>query len=250
MTEPLIADAAVKAIQDSVATGTIEIGGDRFVTRPVFPPPIEALAETLTVHTLSGLVDYLASNVDRLTWDELAIHIVGPGAVNLVTMFEGRPRRRNVIIAVKFDGLGFKFGHFYSCEEFNITLQSLFVDDADRAGVLKVVGNIKQEAVGQFDDDGITQTVTARAGIARVETVAVPNPVTLKPYRTFLEVEQPESPFVLRVKGSDSGNMPSCALFEADGQRWKLAAIENIARHLRVKIAELDEPMDSIAVIA
>lgn len=50
--------------------------------------------------------------------------------------------------------------------------------------------------------------------------------------------------------GLSAGTMPTCALFEADGGKWELAAIENIAKYLRIKIAELEAPMDKIAIIA
>jgi hypothetical protein len=247
----LVPPDAVKAIQDSVVTKVIEIGGVEFVTRPIFAPPVEKDAESLNVHTLSGLIDYLSSNIDTLAVEKHAIHITGYNEVNLVSVLNGRPKRRDVIVSVHSDNLGFRFGQFYASEEFNIALQSLFVDDGDRGSVLKVVGNIKEEVVGQFDDDGVTQTVTAKAGIARVAEIPVPNPVSLSPYRTFAEVSQPTSPFVLRIKGGvKDGVMPTCALFEADGGKWKLAAIENIARYLRVKVAELAEPMSKIAIIA
>lgn len=248
MTE-LINDAAVKAIQDSVQTETIAVPAGEFTTRPVFAPPVEAQASALDVHTLTGLVDYLAANIDQIAPTGAAIHVVSPELVNLITLLDGRPKRRDVLLSSKAQNLGFRFGNFYGCEDFVIAVQSLFVDGGDRANVLKLVGNIKEETVGQFNDDGVTQTVVARAGIARVEDVPVPNPVLLSPYRTFPDVEQPTSPFVLRMKRG-SGDMPTCALFEADGGKWKLAAIESIAKYLRVKIAELKAPMDAIAIIA
>ena len=63
---------------------------------------------------------------------------------------------------------------------------------------------------------------------------AVPNPVTLAPFRTFRDVAQPASLFVLRVQGG--GETPNVALFEADGGAWRLAAIENIKKWLEENI--------------
>lgn len=250
MGEKLLPDAAVEAIQASVETTVLSVSGVDYVTRQVFAPPVEAKAETLDVHTLSGLVDYLAANIDKVSADSHAIHIVSPFEVSLVSVLDGRPKRRDILVSANVESLGFRFGSFYGCEEFNIALQSLFVDDGDRGAVLKVVGNIKEEVVGQFDDDGTTQTVTAKAGIARVAEIPVPNPVSLSPYRTFAEVAQPTSPFVLRIRGGvKDGVMPTCALFEADGGKWRLSAIENVAKYLRIKIAELKD-LDKIAIIA
>ena len=57
--------------------------------------------------------------------------------------------------------------------------------------------------------------------------VPVPNPVALVPFRTFIEVEQPESKFVFRVKDG-----PQMGLFEADGGEWRLAAMLRIKEYL------------------
>lgn len=178
----LVPGDAVKAIQDSVKTEVIAVSDVDYTTRQVFAPPVESKAETLDVHTLSGLVDYLAANIDDADPENHAIHIVSPSKVNIVSVLDGRPKRRDVLLSADSDPLGFRFGSFYSCEDFNIALQSLFVDSGDRGAVLKVVGNIKEEAVGQAEDDGVSQTVTAKSGIARVGLVPVPNPVTLSPY--------------------------------------------------------------------
>ena len=63
--------------------------------------------------------------------------------------------------------------------------------------------------------------------MAKVADVVVPNPVTLAPYRTFLEVEQPASKFIFRIK--EGGQL---ALFEADGGAWQHEAILNIKNYL------------------
>ena len=65
----------------------------------------------------------------------------------------------------------------------------------------------------------------------------VPNPVTLRPYRTFTEVTQPESEFVFRMK--DDSMSVYCALFEADGGAWKREAMKNIKEHLEVELVDL-----------
>lgn len=249
MADKLLPPDAVQAIQDSVKTSVIAVDGVDYTTRLVFAPPIENPAETLGAHTLTGLVDFLAANIDKLKSSDAAIQIASFDTVNIVSVLGGRPKRRDVLLTAKSASLGFVFGRYYDLETFNVALQSLFVDDNDRANVLKVIGGVKEEKVGEYSDDGVSQTVVAKAGIARVSDVRVPNPVTLRPYRTFAEVEQPASPFVLRMKRVED-DMPECALYEADGGKWKLTAIENIAKYLRIKVAELKKPMGEIAIIA
>jgi hypothetical protein len=250
MGERLLPDAAVQAIQDSVKTEVISVEDREYVTRQVFAPPVEPLAQTLAAHTLTGLIDYLSANIDAVDPAKFVIHIEDHDQVELIGQLDGRPLRRDTLLVIHAEPSAFRFNQYYSCEDFNIALQSLFVDDGDREGVLKVVGNIREEAVAQHTDDGVSQSVVARAGLTKVENVAVPNPVTLRPYRTFPEVPQPASVFVLRLKRARDGEMPQCALFEADGGKWKLDAIQSIAQYLRIKIAELKEPLDKLAIIA
>jgi hypothetical protein len=57
--------------------------------------------------------------------------------------------------------------------------------------------------------------------------------VTLAPYRTFREVEQPRSEFLFRLRNKAPDNLPECALFEADGGRWKLDAMLTIKEWLK-----------------
>lgn len=238
----LIPDAAVKAIQDSVVTEVIRVGDVEFTTRPIFEPPREPVPSTLKLNTLTGIADYVNNGADGIvgTDDGLMIQVVNERQVDVVSGLFGRAEQRKSFATACADAVlsksNFNYGEFYDCESFVIKLLSLFENFDGRTDVLKVVGNIKEENVRNASDDGVTQTVTARSGIARVEEVAVPNPVYLAPFRTFREVTQPLSPFVLRMKQGREGGLPSVALFEADGGKWKLDAIASIRDFLAENI--------------
>ena len=60
--------------------------------------------------------------------------------------------------------------------------------------------------------------------------------VTLRPFRTFLEVAQPESEFILRL--NDRGEVN---LIGADGGAWKLEAVRNIAAYFEEKLGDMVE---------
>lgn len=62
----------------------------------------------------------------------------------------------------------------------------------------------------------------------------LPPIIKLAPYRTFIEVEQPEGEFLLRLQKG-----PSAALFEADGGAWKIQARKNIKEYFLDKLADL-----------
>ena len=122
-------------------------------------------------------------------------------------------------------------------ETFIINMQTAFVPSEVVDGVLRIVGNLKEESSAQTMDDGVSQSVTAKAGIAKVENVKLPNPITQAPYRTFLEVQQPESKFVIRIRKGQAG--PSCALFEADGGAWELEAVLRIKEWLQKELPKI-----------
>lgn len=64
------------------------------------------------------------------------------------------------------------------------------------------------------NDNGVTQTVEARQGVALNAVVEIKPRVMLRPFRTFLEVEQPESEFLLRVdpdEGSASSRLTAAS---------------------------------------
>ncbi len=245
---PLIPSDAVKAIQDSVLTSTLLVSEGEFTNRQVFLPPKEYLPASLGINTLSGVVEYVKNGADKdVVYDGWMVHVVDPATVTVVSGLFGRAEQRREYLRASaqavLSNVDFIYGTFYDSETFNIKIQSLFVDNDDKERVLRLVGNIKEENVRQTADDGVTQNVTARSGIARVEDVPVPNPVDLMPFRTFREVTQPASQFVLRLRQGRDGTMPTCALFEADGGVWKLRAIQSIATYLR-------ENLEGITIIA
>ena len=82
----------------------------------------------------------------------------------------------------------------------------------------------------------ICQKTTIKSGIANKTDVIVPNPVKLRPYRTFAEIEQPQSSYVFRIQDSDRG--PSFNLVEADGGLWKNATMKKIKDYLAYELAE------------
>ena len=68
--------------------------------------------------------------------------------------------------------------------------------------------------------------------------------LTLCPFRTFREVVQPESEFILRL--DDKGRV---GLFEADGGRWKMEAKANIAAYFEDALADEVEAGKVIVMI-
>ncbi len=213
---------------------TLEINGQEYSDKPLHHVAEPVVRKALGINTLSGLAEYVLSEFDSSYFDERLMHVSSHSQVRLLSALRNDGQRETYMIAEAFSP-AFCFGQYYDVENFIIALQSGFVRNEDAAKILKLIGNLKDEAVKQYGDDGVTQSVTAKTGIATVEDVVVPNPVTLAPYRTFVEIEQPESDFIFRIKQSNQG--PTCALFEADGGNWKLDAMFRIKAYLEEKLA-------------
>lgn len=93
-------------------------------------------------------------------------------------------------------------------------------------------------------NQSISQEVSVRTVAVLKEQQTVQPIVRLQPYRTFLEVEQPASDFLLRL---DKEGHP--ALYEADGGAWKLEAKRSIAAYLGEQLADLVESGNVVVMI-
>lgn len=125
---------------------------------------------------------------------------------------------------------------YMSQEHAVIELQSLYAVTDDRDYLLALLSRIDVNQGVSSVDNGIIQEVSVRTGAVLKEQQTVQPIVHLQPYRTFLEVEQPASDFLLRL---DKEGRP--ALYEADGGAWKLEAKRNIAAYLGEQLADLVE---------
>ncbi|GBF73081.1 hypothetical protein PA598K_01366 [Paenibacillus sp. 598K] len=200
-----------------------EVGTQIYTTQPMHlvkqPTP-----EQLVTRNLTGLVDYLKSNYDNQP--PVLLHVESPTTVNVYSTYN-RDMRRNLLISAQALLPDIPFSSFMDLERFNILLQSCFVVSETRDKLLAIAGNVQESNVATVGDDGIAQQVTAKTGVATMGNVVLPNPVHLKPYRTFVEITQPESRFIFRMQQG-----PRAALIEADGGAWKLEAIQSIKEFL------------------
>lgn len=202
-------------------------------------------ASEIRMNTLSSLVEYIKSGVDSFS-GKMIIHVQSPTIVELYSALDDE-RNREHIIEVMANVPEFNFNRFDNHESFVIGVQSKFVDDptTDKALLLKFAGTVEAGSVAEYGDDGISQKATVKTGIASKGDALIPSPARLKPFRTFVEVDQPISSFIFRMKDDRCGGV-QCALFEADGGAWKISAMEAIKTYL---IKEL-EGFDNFIIIS
>lgn len=231
----------VQFLLDLKRPETVEALGNTYSTRSLHRLNVEHDVDTINIQSLSGLVDYIRSNFDHDR--PLMIHVESPTKVNVFDALNDVNDRRTYITS-KALLPNIRFEQFMSREAFNIMLQSCFVSNSEKEKVLQVIASIVEENSITQSDDGVTQRVTAKQGIATVGIENIPNPVSLKPFRTFVEVIQPESSFILRLR--EGGQV---ALFEADGGAWELNAMHSIKDYLEENLKELIEK-NMVTIIA
>lgn len=220
--------------QDSMDPKVLEIGGETYCDKKLVRYHDFPLASALHVNTLSALVDYIKGKPEELR-DSMVLHITSPVEVRLYSGLIDE-RKREELMTAKAIVNEFQFDHFYDQERFLIELQANFLETEDLQKIKMVSGNIQAGTTANYDDDGVSQKTTISSGIANKTDVIVPNPVTLRPYRTFLEIEQPESDYVFRIKDADQ--RPFFKLVEADGGLWKHAAMKKIKEYLEFELSE------------
>lgn len=221
-TQPII-----KQIGDS--TFVIKgIGGTEELHPAIYHP------DTLPLHSLEALVKMVqteAASVGEPLYITIPDHLT-------VRCF-GQPQpdarffRQVYYEARATDVPGFRDG-FREQEKAIIELRSRFAPGEGVDYLLDLLSRISKENGVITNDNGVSQTVEARQGVALKTMERLKPRVPLRPFRTFQEVEQPESEFLLRM--DEEGNI---GLFEADGGMWKLTARQTVKAFLEVKLADL-----------
>lgn len=203
---------------------------------PVQAPPVQPIQ----VQTLAGFRD-LYRLLDQSA--KGIIQIEDYSSVWLMSKEVDPWQRRPAYVHAKLgDAPRFRFGTWLDPEEFVIGMLTMFEDadyGSDHKKVVRLISGLAAEAVTISSDDGISQQVVTRQGMVTKDSEKVSPRVSLSPYRTFREVSQPMSDFILRLR-SRQGQMPSCALFEADGGEWKNAAVKTIREYFAQELPGAD----------
>lgn len=245
-----IAELAIETMDPGDALVATDFGQKSLRQLYDVKPRTEPDPGTLIVSTLLSFCRYLLHDIDEQYLDGKDgpyIHVSSARRVELVTHIFGDMNQRVCTVCADHSPDIFPFGRFIGSEEMVIALQTLFGETEDRDRLLRIVGNLREEAVTEASDDGFTQEVTVRQGVTRAGNVDVSNPFVLAPFRTFPEVPQPTSPFIARFQGGGQGNEPKVALFECDGGRWEVDARSIIADHIRTDLGPMG---DHIVILA
>ena len=210
----------------------VQTGGRNYSTDRLIPV-VEPVRDAFGMHTLEGLLNWTESSDAQ----ECFIQVVNWKRVIAVSKLFGDFKQRDMFVEVNLlDRDRFPFGRYLELEEFIIKLQCTFVDTPQKKAIIDMLAKVDTSEVIQSEDDGIAQKVVTKNEINRRQKTDIAPIAKLRPYRTFCEVEQPESPFLLRLQHV-KGDLPSATMFEADGGAWKIEAVDNIATLLKNETA-------------
>jgi hypothetical protein len=230
----------IEKIEELVnAARTVKVGGLEYSASELNPVLNEPRAEAIEVFSLDSLCEFYNKGMADVPKEGLVAVIAGPSRVLLMSGLDGLLRRRSQFVEASTGNVKeFSFGRFLDQESFAIEFRSLMQpkDGDDSDYVLSYTGRLRGGTTVTTDDDGITQTGTVSRGVSGklMEKETAKPIVRLSPYRTFRELEQPESEFLFRVKLDEEGE-PRVALFEADGGAWRLEAMNRIKEYITGK---------------
>lgn len=188
--------------------------------------PNKFYPEPLNLSTLTSLINYYKNDINKIKSMRTMVSIESPTEIRVYTENDER-QKRSTLIVVKADLPKFFYGSFMDQELFNINLQSKFKNDENRALLISFASSISIENGAEITDDGVAQITTIKNGVASKSKAIAPNPISLAPFRTFHEVNQPTSEFIFRLNKS-----AEMALFEADGGAWRNIAVSSIKEYL------------------
>ncbi len=220
---------AIDRITELSEPKTINLNGLKYTTRPVHRVN-DPVAEPLRGWSLEAVIDYLAKNLDKIT--ECLVEVSSQHVC--VTSPLNDDRRRDIYFVSEPKVPRIIFNQNVDVEKMKIMLMSQFVQDDQSAVLLSFLASLCEKSGTELRDDGVSQSIAVNTGIANLENITVPNPIILRPFRTFYDIEQPASTFVFRMaKGLQ------CALYEADGGAWVEDEVEEIKDFLFSNIKDI-----------
>lgn len=247
-------EKAFEWIKRESAPMLTEVGGAMWTNKRLSKVENIKSIDKVEFFTLTSLVDYLRSGIDVPNGfvNHIFINVAGPDHVTVYSeACAANFYRRTDIADVKAVLPVVKIGKWVDQAEFCIMMRANFIDsnykdedetillpDTDKDALIRVASNIVSGTIAQYEDTGISQKATIKTGIQEAEDRLLPEKVMLRPYRTFLEVEQPRSEFLFRAQDSRCDGV-QLSLHEADGGRWKIDAMAAVKGYLEDRLADL-----------
>lgn len=192
------------------------------------------VVDTINLTSLDAMVKFITTEAVNLTDSILYVTVPNHMMVRCFTSpdAEARNYRNYFYEANATDVPGWEPQMKLAYEEAQIALRTRFQPTNDTEYAIKLLSDISTGCKVTFNDNGVGTTIVTKTGVALQAATQIRPIINLRPYRTFQEVEQPASDFLIRV--SDR----YISFTEADGGMWKLHARQTIKEYLEKAMAE------------
>lgn len=189
-------------------------------------PDLE-MVEDIHLHSLDALVKFVNTEAVK-RYEAVYITVPDHKTVECFTHpFDSlRQNREYLYTADATDVPGWNEKVSLPFEEALISLRTRFQPTTDTDYALKLLSDITTGSKVTFNDNGVATSVVTKKGIDLQSNTAIRPIIKLRPYRTFQEVAQPESQFLIRI------NERNITFIEADGGMWKLEARNTVKKYL------------------
>ena len=227
--------AMIEKIEKMAGPKVFDVGNEHYASGQLIRiDPKKDFPKSITLTGLDSVCKMVTNEAnDLFSGDQILIQVEDYRTVHVFTTLDGE-MDRCWLYKCQADTPGVTVNRFISHEEAVVQLRSLYIPNDDLNYLMRLLSSVSTESKVTSNDNGVSQTVEARQGVALTATVEVRPYVNLQPFRTFLEVAQPESMFLLRLKEGGS-----VGLYEADGGVWKLEATRNIAGYFEAHLKDL-----------
>ena len=221
--------AKPQIVEVNGVTYAVEKSGVAFEIRQVLDRPDEK-----ALSSLDALIQIVKTEALRLYTPPIYIEAEGYSEVScfLRTDPEQRYNRDYLYSVEATDVPGWADKTELPFEEALIAIRTRFQPSPDADYLLRLLSEITSGAKVTYADNGIATTVVSQKGISLQSSEAIRPIITLRPYRTFQEIDQPVSEFHIRI------GERSIRFIEADGGMWKLHARRTIVEYLNDHLVE------------
>ena len=222
---------AIEKIQELCAPHLFQIGDNHYMARDngsyIEVKPDLEMVENIHLSSLDAMVAFVKTEAVK-NHDDVYITIPDHKTVQCFThpYTALRMNREYLYTADATDVPGWGEKVSIPFEEAIIALRTRFQKTADTEYALKLLSDITTGSKVTFNDNGVATSVVTKKGIDLQSNTTIRPIISLRPYRTFQEVEQPASEFLIRI------NERNITFVEADGGMWKLTARNTVKKYL------------------
>lgn len=240
--------AAIEKIQELCAPNLFQEDGHIFLVDKAggytdVKPDLEMI-ENIHLSSLDALVKFVKTEA-IVNHSVVYITIHNHKTVQCFTKpyAELRKNREYLYTAEATDVPGWDARISLSFEEALIALRTRFQPATDTEYALRLLSNITTGGKVTYNDNGVATSIVTKRGIDLQGNEAIKPIIKLRPYRTFQEVAQPESQFLIRI------NERNITFIEADGGMWKLEARNTVKKYLEEALKEEADAGKAVIVL-